>query len=52
MAGAKGRKLTNEELSQILDSLSEQQKRHVMAYFSGWDEEGFRKALQSMGGGG
>ncbi|MEV5495548.1 hypothetical protein AB0M50_09090 [Nonomuraea fuscirosea] len=52
MAPAKGRKLSNAEMSQILDALSEQQKRHVMAYFCGWDEEGFQQALKEMGGGG
>ncbi|MEV4017667.1 hypothetical protein AB0J35_44980 [Nonomuraea angiospora] len=45
------RKLTDNELSLILDSLSEQQRRHVLSYFCGYDEEAFHKALKNMGGG-
>ncbi|MDP4507012.1 hypothetical protein [Nonomuraea turcica] len=51
MAAPKGRKLTDKEMSLILDSLSERQQRHMLAYFKGWDEEGFQNALRSMGGG-
>ncbi|MEU7743232.1 hypothetical protein [Nonomuraea sp. NPDC049158] len=46
-----GRKLTADELSKLMDSLSDEQKRYVMAYFCGHNEEAFHMALMRMGGG-
>jgi hypothetical protein len=51
MAEPKRRKLTSDEMSMIFDSLSDRQQRNVMAYFCGWDQEGFQNALREMGTG-
>ncbi|MGP3930457.1 hypothetical protein [Nonomuraea sp. KM88] len=52
MAASKKRTLTDKEMSLILDALSERQKRDMLSYLCGWDEEGFQNALKQMGGGG
>ncbi|WP_153265496.1 hypothetical protein [Nonomuraea phyllanthi] len=45
-----GRKLTDHEMSVILDSLSPEQMRDMLAYFKGWDDEGFQFAVKNYGG--
>ncbi|GAA3247956.1 hypothetical protein [Nonomuraea helvata] len=44
------RKLTDREMSLILDSLSPDQMRDMLAYFKGWSEEGFHLAVKRYGG--
>lgn len=44
------RKLTDHEMTIVLDCLSPEQMRDMLAYFKGWDEEGFQYAVKRFGG--
>ncbi|MEV4835446.1 hypothetical protein AB0K05_13045 [Nonomuraea sp. NPDC049486] len=46
-----GRKLTDNELTVLLDSLTENQKRHMLSYLCGYNEEAFHRAIKNMPGG-